>query len=80
MSTGLSRHKLTLVSVAIVNQRGGGRGHAELTNNVSVSLDKQVNIDLVENYSDGNPPPPPPPASLLALLIRLFNWFLCDQR
>ena len=54
MSTGLSRHKLTLVSAAIVNQRGGG--HAELTNNVSVSLDKQVNIDLVENYSHGNPP------------------------
>ena len=46
MSTGLSRHKLTLVSAAIVNQRGGGRGHAELTNNVSVSLDKQVNIDF----------------------------------
>ena len=50
-----------------------------MTNNVSVSLDKQVNIDLVENYSDGNPPPPPP-ASLLARLISLFNWFLCDQR
>ena len=79
MSTGLSRHKLTLVSVAIVNQRGGGRGHAELTNNVSVSLDKQVNIDLVESYSDGNPSPPPPPP-LLARLISLFNWFLCDQR
>ena len=57
---------------------GGGRGGSVgLTNNVSVSLDKQVNIDLVESYSDGNPSPP---ASLLALLISLFNWFLCDQR
>ena len=76
MSTGLSRHKLTLVWVAIVNQGGGreGWGHPGLTNNVSVSLDKQVNIDLVENYSHGNPP------SLLAQLISLFNWFLCDQR
>ena len=35
---------------------GGGWGHSKLTNNVSVSLDKQVNIDLVENYSHGNPP------------------------
>ena len=85
MSTGLSRHKLTLVWVAIVNQgaargrRGEGRGGGQpgLTNNVSVSLDKQVNIDLVENYSQGYLPPSPP---LLAQLISLFNWFLCEQR
>ena len=60
MSTGLSRHKLALVWAAIVNQgagREGGRGHPGLTNNVSVSLDKQVNIDLVENYTQSVPSP-----------------------
>ena len=50
----LTQHKLVLVSIAIVNQRWGrgreGEGGLGLTNNVSVSLDKQVNIDLVESY------------------------------
>ena len=55
----------------------GGLG-VMLTNNVSVSL--EINRSTLTWLRITVTAPLPPPSPLLAQLISLFNWFLCDQR